>query len=113
MTEYFEEVYLPDDCFMLIKLDMNRIRLLKLEVDANSIQWRYFKIYESHLFLGLRSSIFFSLCTCKLKIKPAFIQVISETIVIVKPAPSAKSSMYHVMQFLKEQLPRIVIKVRY
>ena len=42
VTEYFEEVYLPDDCFMLIKLDMNRIRLLKLEVDANSIQWRQF-----------------------------------------------------------------------
>ena len=40
VTEYFEEVFMPDDCFMLIKLDMNRIRLLKLEVDANSIRWR-------------------------------------------------------------------------
>lgn len=44
VTEYFEEVYLPDDCFMLIKLDMNRIRLLKLEVDATSIRWRWVHI---------------------------------------------------------------------
>ena len=52
-----------------------------------------------------------SLCTGKLKLKPQFVEVISETIITVKPAPSAKPSMYHVMQFLKEQLPKIVIKV--
>ncbi|KAK4005662.1 hypothetical protein OUZ56_010705 [Daphnia magna] len=52
----------------------------------------------------------FHLCTCKLKIKPSYIKVVSETIVIVKPAPTAKSSMYHVMQNLKEQRPKIVIK---
>ena len=47
MTEYFEEVFLPGDCFMLIKLDMNRIRLLKLEVDANTIKYRYVKMARS------------------------------------------------------------------
>ena len=30
VTEYFEEVYLPDDCFILVKLDLDRIRLLKV-----------------------------------------------------------------------------------
>lgn len=39
VTEYIEEVYLPDDCFLLIKLDVDRIKLLKLEVDANSIRY--------------------------------------------------------------------------
>ncbi len=53
-----------------------------------------------------------SLCTGKLKIKPNFVVVVSETIITVKPAPSAKSSMYHVMQHLKEELPKVVIKVR-
>lgn len=59
------------------------------------------------IFIG----IFYSLCTSKLKVKPAYVKVISETIVIVKPAPSSKSSMYHVLQNLKEQLPKVVIKV--
>lgn len=40
VSEYIEEVYLPDDCFLLIKLDIDRIRLLKLEVDAESICYR-------------------------------------------------------------------------
>lgn len=39
MTEYIEEVYLPDDCFLLIKIDIDRIKLLKLEVDVNSIRY--------------------------------------------------------------------------
>ena len=30
VTEYLEEVYLPDDCFILVKLDLDRIRLLKV-----------------------------------------------------------------------------------
>ena len=34
VTEYLEEVFLPDDCFLLIKLDVERIKLLKLEVNA-------------------------------------------------------------------------------
>ena len=37
VSEYLEEVYLPDDCFVLIKLDTDRIRLLKLEVSVHSI----------------------------------------------------------------------------
>lgn len=39
VSEYIEEVYLPDDCFLLIKLDTDRINLLKLEVDAESIRY--------------------------------------------------------------------------
>lgn len=35
--EYFEEVYLHDDRFMLVKLDTNIIRLLKQVVKENSI----------------------------------------------------------------------------
>ena len=31
VSEYLEEVFLPDDCFLLIKLDLDRIRLLKVQ----------------------------------------------------------------------------------
>ena len=30
ITEYLEEVFLPDDCFILIKLHLKRINLLKV-----------------------------------------------------------------------------------
>ena len=39
VSEYLEEVFLPDDCFLLIKLDIERIKLLKLEVSAESIRY--------------------------------------------------------------------------
>ena len=32
ISEYIEEVFLPDDCFILVKLSLERIRLLRLEV---------------------------------------------------------------------------------
>lgn len=34
ISEYIEEVFLPDDCFILVKLSLERIRLLRLEVNA-------------------------------------------------------------------------------
>ena len=30
VSEYIEEVFLPDDCFLLIKLDLDRLKLLKV-----------------------------------------------------------------------------------
>ena len=33
MSEYIEEVYLPDECFLLVKLDTERIKLLKVSVN--------------------------------------------------------------------------------
>ena len=52
------QVFLPDDCFLLIKLDVERIKLLKLEVNAETIRY--------------------SLCTSKLKIKPSNCAIIGE-----------------------------------
>ncbi|KAK4005929.1 hypothetical protein OUZ56_011055 [Daphnia magna] len=50
------------------------------------------------------------LYTCKLKIKPAFIGVISETIQIVKLCSICKIVNVSVRQYLKEQLPRDFIQ---
>jgi len=90
VSTYLDEMFMPDDCFILIKLDIDRIRLLKLEVNADSI---------AH-----------SICTSKLRVKQSAITIFSETVITVKPTPSAKVSMYHSLQQLKEQLPNIVIK---
>lgn len=39
VSSYIEEVYKNDDCFLMIKLDMDRIRVLGLEVNAETIQY--------------------------------------------------------------------------
>ena len=39
VSEYIEEVFLPDSCFILVKLDVERIKLLKLEVSADTIRY--------------------------------------------------------------------------
>ncbi|XP_037084098.1 LOW QUALITY PROTEIN: DNA-directed RNA polymerase III subunit RPC1-like [Pollicipes pollicipes] len=90
VSEYLEEVYLPDDTFLLIKLDMERIRLLKLEVDADSIRY--------------------SICTARLPTKPASVTVESDTILTVRAGAGKSSSLYYQIQSLKEHLPFVVIK---
>lgn len=37
ISEYIEEVFLPDDCFILVKLSLERIRLLRLEVTTLTV----------------------------------------------------------------------------
>ncbi|XP_063217430.1 DNA-directed RNA polymerase III subunit RPC1 [Bacillus rossius redtenbacheri] len=89
VCEYIEEVYLPDDSFLLLKLDIERIRLLKLEVDADSIRY--------------------SICTSRLKVKPNHITVVSDSIITVKPS-LAHASINYALQALKESVPKVVIK---
>jgi len=90
ISEYIEEVLLPDECFLLIRLSLERINLLKLEVSAESIRY--------------------SICTSKLKVKPNCCILVGESIIKVKPGVNNKSSMYYQLQFLKEKIPSVVIK---
>ncbi len=90
VSESIEEVFLPDDCFLLVKLDTERIRLLKLEVTVESIRH--------------------SLCTSKLvRIKPKDCAIISSSMITVSPGVSGKTTMYYQLQFLKEKLGSVVI----
>ena len=90
VCEYIEEVFLPDDCFLLLKLAMKRIQLLKLEVDAASIKY--------------------SICTSKLKLKDQDVSVKSETIIVIRPSRHKVSSMYYQLQNLKQNICKVVIK---
>ena len=93
VTQYLEEVYGPTGCFIRIQLDINRIRLLKLEVDAESIKR--------------------SICTSDLKtlVKPDDVTICEESLIIVRPGTSRTTSPYHALQILKMNLPKVVIKV--
>jgi len=90
VSEYIEEVMLPDDCFLLVKLSMERIKLLKLEVSAETIR--------------------FSICTSKLKIKPANCVLVGESLIKVKPNVSGKTTLYYQLQALRDKLPAVVVK---
>ncbi|KAK3090302.1 hypothetical protein FSP39_010768 [Pinctada imbricata] len=90
VSEYIEEVFLPDDCFILVKLDQDRIKLLKLEVNVDSIKE--------------------SICKSKLRVKPQDIQVHSEAVLTVHPRETSKSSLYYVLQTLKKELGGVMIK---
>jgi len=37
VCQYMEEVYTADNAFLVVKLDLDRIKLLRLEVDIDSI----------------------------------------------------------------------------
>ncbi|XP_050732253.1 DNA-directed RNA polymerase III subunit RPC1-like [Eriocheir sinensis] len=90
VCEYVEEVFLHDDCFLLLKLAVDRIRLLKLEVDAYSIKY--------------------SICTSKLKVKEGDVGVVSDTIITIRPGSTKSSVMYHHLQYLKQHLLKVIIK---
>ncbi|KAI4807535.1 hypothetical protein KUCAC02_027338 [Chaenocephalus aceratus] len=91
ISEYIEEVFLPDDCFILVmKLSLERIRLLRLEVNAETVRY--------------------SICMSKLRVKPGDIAVHGEAVVCVSPRENNKSSMYYVLQQLKGELPKVVVQ---
>lgn len=49
----------------------------------------------------------YSICMSKLRVKPGDVAVHGEAVVCVAPRENSKSSMYYVLQFLKEDLPKV------
>ncbi|XP_075154663.1 RNA polymerase III subunit A [Haematobia irritans] len=64
VSSYIEEVYKQDDCYLVIRLDLNRIKVLGLEINAETIRY--------------------SICTSKLRIKPALVDIMGSSIIIVR-----------------------------
>lgn len=92
VSTFIDEIYLPSECFLLVKLDIDRIKLLQLEVNAESIRY--------------------SICTSKLKLKPNEVKVISDSIITVyAPFKSSENRLNFALQSLKELIPQVVIKV--
>ena len=92
ITEYIEEVMVQDECFLIIKLAVERIKLLKLEVDTESIKA--------------------AICQSKLKIKAANCVIAGQSIIKIKPstATTKNTSLYYQLQHLRDKLPAVVVK---
>ncbi|XP_032666413.1 DNA-directed RNA polymerase III subunit RPC1 [Odontomachus brunneus] len=87
VIEYIDEVCLQDDHFLLIKLNLDLIKSLKLEVDVNSIHY--------------------SICSSKLHLTAKHVSVRSDSLITVQP--NKQKSNYGLTQ-LKESLPNVIIK---
>ncbi|XP_028157566.1 DNA-directed RNA polymerase III subunit RPC1 isoform X5 [Ostrinia furnacalis] len=90
ITTYIDEVYLPNECFLLIRLDAERIKLLCLEVNVDSI--------------------IYSICTSKLKLKPANITAVSEWAIKVSGEASRAGWLNVGLQQLARLLPAVPVK---
>lgn len=91
ITTYIEEVYLSHDCFLHIKLDAERIKLLSLEVNVESIVY--------------------SIVMSKTKVKAKQVDIIGEWSIRVSPDTSKYgSSLNFALQQLAKQLPSVVVK---
>lgn len=85
-----DEVYKNDDCFLLIKLDLDRIRVLGLEVNAASIKY--------------------SLCTSKLKLKPNLVETLGPSLIVIRPDSSKHSNALNSeIQRLLGLIPNVVV----
>nr|XP_018912364.1 PREDICTED: DNA-directed RNA polymerase III subunit RPC1 [Bemisia tabaci] len=88
VTEYMEEVYLAHDCYLVIKIDTLRLKLLQLEVDIESIC--------------------VSIATAKLNLKHHQIKPDSDAVIHIYP-DSLRMSLDMTLKVLKDQLPNVVI----
>lgn len=89
VSEYLEEVILPSECFVLVKLDLERIRLLQLEVTAETICN--------------------SIAQSKLRLPYPNIRRVGNSFVAVAPVLSPRSSASEALSTLMEDLPSVVI----
>lgn len=86
-------MYSKNDAFLLIKIDYDRIKLLKLEVSAETIRYSI-------------------LTTPKLKLKPSDVEVVSDTLITVHPNKSQNAQRLNfALSELKDQIPKVVVKV--
>ncbi|KAF7263909.1 hypothetical protein GWI33_000924 [Rhynchophorus ferrugineus] len=91
ISTFIDDVYTKNEAFLLIQLNYERIKLLKLEVNAESIRY--------------------CLCTSKLKLKPSDVKVQSDTIITVHPNRSQNSQRLNfALSELKDQIPNVVVK---
>ncbi|KAI1716490.1 RNA polymerase rpb1, domain 5 domain-containing protein [Ditylenchus destructor] len=92
ISDYIEQVYLPDDLFVLIKLNTKRIRLLQLEITIETILE--------------------SICIAKLPVpvKRPQLNVIGKSIILIRPPETGKFSKSIAMHYITYHIGSVVVK---
>ncbi|XP_072757329.1 DNA-directed RNA polymerase III subunit RPC1-like [Anoplolepis gracilipes] len=89
VAEYIEQVYTREENYLRIKLNMDKIKLLKLEVNVNSICY--------------------ILCTSKLKLTLKNVRAIGDSVIVIHPSKQKENSNFPFRR-LMEALPKIIVK---
>ncbi len=92
ITEYIEEVFLRDDCFLIVKVSLQRIQLLQLEVTMSAIAE---SILRAKLGVPVRSHQ---------------LSVHGQSVIRIQPEESNKMSLFYTIQYLKQALQHVVVK---
>jgi DNA-directed RNA polymerase III subunit RPC1 len=87
---YIKEVFTPKGCYLAVKLDMQAIENLRLEINAE-------KVKNSIIING------------KLKLKENHIEVVKIDKLKIEPAESSREKLYFAMQELKNKLPKVMV----
>lgn len=109
-------------CSIALTADTAECFQILLLVGCNVLHYRLcFPVvwYSKNNNVGFASDLFvfqvnaetvrYSICMSKLRVKPGDIAVHGEAVVCVSPRENNKSSMYYVLQSLKEELPKVGI----
>jgi DNA-directed RNA polymerase III subunit RPC1 len=89
VAQYVEEVFMRNECCVIIKLDLERVRLLKLEITVHTV-------------------IDSILSVSKLKIKSGQIMAIGDK--YIKISPSTKGTLHDSLLKLKNEVANVVVK---
>lgn len=92
ISEYIEQVFLPDDSFVLVKLSARRIRLLQLEVTMDSI---------------LRAV---QLAKLPMSLKNRQVRSVGKTMILVRPGDDEGLARSMALHCLKYSLASVVVK---
>lgn len=93
ISEYIEQVFMPNDTFILVRLSPRRIRLLQLEVTMQSIMQ---SIYTAKLPIPLNARV---------------VQRFSRSMIMIRaPGEDDSTPLLLTLHYLKCMLPDIVVK---
>ncbi|KJH41173.1 RNA polymerase Rpb1, domain 2 [Dictyocaulus viviparus] len=92
ICDYIEEVNMPDNTFLLLKLSTKRIRLLNLEVTMSSIVQ---SIISTKTYIAFKASQ---------------ITTVGRSMMVIRPPNDSKISKSICIQIMKQALQKIVVK---
>ena len=91
ITEFIKEVYTKNCCYLLVKLDLEAIESLKLDLTIEDVSTAIIK------FSGIKA-------------KEKHIKILSDWKIRIDPYEEGKDKMYACMQLMKINLPKVLVK---
>jgi DNA-directed RNA polymerase III subunit RPC1 len=112
ITQYIEEVFMSDECCIIIRIDLERIRLLKV---ASVVFFQGLKLHKIIIFIYKKLelnvySIIDSILNSKLKIKSSQIINSGEKFIKINPGEKGKALHGSILK-LKNDIGNVVVKV--